>query len=259
VLYFTPDDPNLGRFRNRLQSVAGGEGIPANLHVAATQTPGIGATFADRLAAELNCRKSAGSAGNPAVRLVVIDTLQRVKAPGSGADRYADDVAALAQLRRVCVAHPEVSIIVLHHSRKTDPKRDGDPLELVSGSQGVAGGVDQLLILQVPSDRGPARTLHVIGRDGEDHKLALTMTGQGLVQVDEDPDDPARLMSDASARVYKALRNFPNGATISEVAEVSGLPPTTVGDKLRRLAESGNAIRVERGVYRASEWTGDAR
>lgn len=259
VLYLTPDDPNLGRFRNRLQAVTEGSEQPAHLHVSTAQTPGIGATFADRLTAELERRKSAESAENPPVRLVVIDTLQRVKAAGSGSDRYADDVNAMAQLRRVSVAHPDVAILVLHHSRKVDPKHHGDPLELVSGSQGIAGGVDQLLILQVPSDRGPARALHVIGRDGEDHKLALTMTGNGLVQVDEDPDDPARLMSEATARVYRALREFSNGARVAEIAEIVAAPAKATAEKLGRLAESGHAIRVERGVYRAAEWTGDAR
>jgi hypothetical protein len=261
VLFFSPDDPNEGRFRKRVRMVTGAE-KPRHLHVTFTQNPGFGATFADRLIAELDSRNReavAESAENPAVRLVVIDTLQRVKSRGTGGDRYADDVAALVQLRRVCVAHPDVTILVLHHSRKADPRRDADPLELVSGTQGLAGGVDHVLILQVPSDRGPARTLHVMGRDGEDHKLALTMTGSGLVFVDEDPEDPARLMGAGQGAVYRVLREFPNGAEVKEVAEATGLPPKDVAGRLGRLVDSGHALRLERGVYRAAEWTGDAR
>lgn len=256
VLYLTPDDPNIGRFRSRVRQVNGGT-VPLDLHVSPMQSPGVGATFADRLIGELDTRKVGESDDNPPVRLVVIDTLQRIKAPGVGGDRYADDVSALAQLRRVCVAHPDVSILALHHSRKSDPKRDGDPLELVSGTQGIAGGVDQVLVLQVPSDRGPARTMHVIGRDGQDHSLALTMTEAGLVLVDEDPHDPARLMSEVTARVYRAVREFPSGVAVRELAPMVGLDSKAASDVLRRLIASGQVIRLERGVYRSAEWTGD--
>jgi len=63
-----------------------------------------------------------------------------------------------------------VAILVVHHLRKMSAD---DPLDEISGSTGLTGGVDGILVLKC--DRGAADAyLHVTGRDiEEDQEYAL--------------------------------------------------------------------------------------
>ena len=51
-------------------------------------------------------------------RLVVIDTLAKVRKPAAGANVYAEDYAALELLLPLAAKHG-VAIVVVHHLRKT--------------------------------------------------------------------------------------------------------------------------------------------
>lgn len=93
-------------------------------------------------------------------RLIVIDTLQRVRPPkGFGQTDYEADMAAAEGLVRLCRDHPGLSIICAHHDRKQDA---GDVFDTVSGTLGLQGGVDTIAILK---RAGGGVTLHIKGRD----------------------------------------------------------------------------------------------
>jgi AAA domain len=106
----------------------------------------------------------------PGTRLVVIDTLKKIR-PRVGGKRsvYDLDYEALEPLVSLAAEH-KVTILVVHHLRKLDA---GDPLDTVSGSTGLTGSVDGAMVLK--RDRGKQdATLVVDGRDIEEPaELAL--------------------------------------------------------------------------------------
>jgi hypothetical protein len=91
--------------------------------------------------------------------LIVVDVfaLLRHEAAKPGYD-YADDYKAMRILKQIADKH-EVAVVVLHHERKLAAD---DPLDSVSGTTGLTGSVDTILVLQ----RG--RTGHKLVGRGRD-------------------------------------------------------------------------------------------
>jgi AAA domain len=99
----------------------------------------------------------------PDARLVIIDTLGRFRAQSSGkASAYQEDYEIGAQLKPIADTH-NVAVVLLHHTRKAE---SSDVLDSVSGTQGLSGSVDALLLLR--RERGQMdAALYVTGRDIE--------------------------------------------------------------------------------------------
>jgi hypothetical protein len=175
VLYLALED-NQRRLKSRLLKRLGTDLAPANMELA-TEWARIDQGAADRLNEWL--------IGHPAARLIIIDTLARIRPPSKAKDSlYESDYAIGAALLRLASDH-DVSIVLIHHTRKGGAE---DPLELISGSTGLTGGVDNVMVLQRVRGTDEA-SLFVTGRDIENEaKYALawdsrmaawTVTGEG--------------------------------------------------------------------------------
>lgn len=71
--------------------------------------------------------------------LIVIDTLQKVRKPVSAnVNPYASDYDDINTLKQIA-DHHHLAILLVHHLRKTG---DADPLNMISGTNGIAGGAD---------------------------------------------------------------------------------------------------------------------
>lgn len=106
---------------------------------------------------------------HPGCRLVIIDTLQKVRAPQkNNANMYAEDYQAVAALKGLSEKH-HVAIVAIHHLRKEPAD---DPIDEVSGSTGLTGVADAVMVLK--RKRGAADALLVVtGRDVEEQQLPL--------------------------------------------------------------------------------------
>ena len=106
----------------------------------------------------------------PEPRLVVLDTLAGVR-PIRTTQGYTEDYESLATLHRLANERG-VAIPVLHHTRKMEAE---DPLDTVSGTLGLAGCADTVLVLN-RSSKGT--TLYVRGRDIEEAEHAISFDKQ---------------------------------------------------------------------------------
>lgn len=101
---------------------------------------------------------------------MVVDTLKKVR-PKADVRKglYDADYEALEPLLPLA-AEFDVAVVVMHHTRK---KPGADPLEEVSGSYGLSGGVDGVLVMK--RERGSQDAfLRMTGRDVEEEgELAL--------------------------------------------------------------------------------------
>jgi hypothetical protein len=113
-------------------------------------------------------------------KLIVIDTLAKVRPAQTNSNVYEQDYKALSPLTELANKH-RCCIVVVHHNRKG--KSDADALEQISGSLGLVGAVDGALVIDgVRSDK--QYKLSLIGRDiPSDDELAISRKSNGEWEV----------------------------------------------------------------------------
>jgi RecA-family ATPase len=188
---------------------------------------------------------------------IILDTLGKVKPPKQpGADGYQMDYAIGSRLKEAIDGTPGASLLVVHHTRKQE---SSDFVDAVSGTQGIAGSADYLLVLARKRHSNDA-TLSVTGRDVNEAEYALK-SDEGLWLLDGDnltsAAQTAELRratnnrSDRSVDILKAVSECNSPVTAADVAQKLGLETDTVGRYMRRLADEGHIKRTGRGIYQS--------
>jgi hypothetical protein len=176
----------------------------------------------------------------PAPRLVVIDVLQRIKPPGSMArNAYENDYSTWAPLQQWATQHG-IAVLGLHHTKKGGAD---DPLEALSGSNGLSACADTTLVLD--SDQN-GRTLYVRGRDVEEKETALLFAG-GAWTVLGEASDIRR--SGERNKIIAALEDHGSPMTPSELAAATGEPGNNVRRLLMKMAKAGEVHKVGGSRY----------
>jgi hypothetical protein len=154
VLYLALEDSDR-RLKRRMDTLYSKEAWPASLEFHTTWRP-LGHGGEQDLAEWIEARS------NP--RLVVIDTLARIRGPKGTQDSYSEDYQAMNYLTAITKRYG-VAVLLVHHTRKAEAE---DPLQMVSGTMGLTGGVDGVMVLKRDRLAGGACSLFVTGRDIED-------------------------------------------------------------------------------------------
>ena len=103
--------------------------------------------------------------------LVILDTLGKVLPLAAlGEGPYQRDYRIGGQLKAVCDRRPGMSLLGLHHDRKAS---SDDFVDAVSGTNGIAGAVDTVIVVSRPRNE-PAATLKVTGRDVTEREYLAT-------------------------------------------------------------------------------------
>lgn len=158
VLYLCLED-SFARIQSRLFEIA--DEAPPTLHFA-IMSDAIGHGLENQIE---NFIKE-----HPATGLIVIDTLQKVRKTVSGnVNPYAADYDDINALKQIADKHC-LAIVLVHHLRKTS---DSDPLNMISGTTGIAGGADTNFVLQKDKRTENTATLICTGRDIESRELSL--------------------------------------------------------------------------------------
>ena len=174
-------------------------------------------------------------------RLVILDTLAGVK-PIRTREGYTEDYESLAALHRLA-NEKGVSIIVLHHTRKMEAE---DPVDTVSGTLGLAGCADSVLVLARSSQ---GTTLYVRGRDIEEAEHAVSFEKAGCRwTILGDASEVHR--SNERGRILAALAEAKEALTPQDIVASTGMSPTNVWQMLHRMAVDGDIVKVGRGKYR---------
>jgi hypothetical protein len=187
---------------------------------------------------------------HPRARLVVIDTLQMIRGQRSRNEGiYADDYAAVGGLKALADKFG-VPFLVVHHLRK---ETAGDPLESVSGTSGITGSADTILVLKrEPKDA--FALLYVRGRDVPEAEIAMQFdeaTGRWLRLIGA---DDFRRSKERNA-IIRALLDLGEPMTPAEIAETIGKPrgsTASVRMLLRKMRQAGDVMRQADGRYAAS-------
>ena len=106
---------------------------------------------------------------HPGTNLIIIDTLQKVRANIMDANPYAADYKDIGLLKALADKH-RVAIIVVQHLRK---QFDSDPHAMVTGSTGLLGAADGSYVLKRENVGDRDAKLYIKGRDIEEQILNI--------------------------------------------------------------------------------------
>lgn len=234
-LYLALEDPPR-RLQSRLGVLLGDTPAPRGLTLA-TEWARMHEGGHERLDAWLT--------DHPGARLVVVDVLAKVRnVPSRGASIYATDYAALQPFKELAERH-RVAVVVLHHTNKGRPD---DWLDSVSGTQGLSGAADALMVLTRSRGRADGE-LKLTGRDVDEaeHALSFDLAAGGWRLLGNAREWS---MSPQRQQILNAVRDG-DGLKPKAIAAATGIAYGTVKQLVRRMAAEGQLTTDGRGTYAA--------
>lgn len=178
------------------------------------------------------------SVRNP--RFVIIDVLQRVKPAGNGKQNaYEADYGCFSELQTWATEN-RIAVLALHHTRKGGA---ADPLEALTGSNGLSAVADTTLVL----DRdGNGMTLYVRGRDVEEKETAIRFD-DGIWSVLGEAEDVRR--STERGKILEFLSDADEPERTTAIMAATGMSRSAIDTLLHRMAKAGEVIKADRGLY----------
>ncbi len=235
VLYLALED-DCARIQRRLARMFGVEGTPA-FHFA-TQARSVENGLMQQLEGFIREHDD--------TRLIIIDTLQKVRGDDGEKYSYANDYQIIASLKALTDANP-IAILIVHHTRKQDAE---DKFDTISGTTGLLGAADGAFLLRKEKRTSPEATLDVVGRDQQDLRFKLLFRYESCTfdltetetELWKDPPDP--LLEAVAALVNEDAPLWEGTATELALRIGSALPPNHLSRKLnvnvsRLLSEYG--------------------
>lgn len=158
VLYLALED-DFARLQKRLYRMFGADGNES-LHLS---------THSKQLNSGLDKQIEGFMTEHKDTRLIIIDTLQKVRDIGGEKYSYASDYEVVTKLKRFTDQYP-IALILVHHTRK---QAADDCFDTISGTNGLLGAADGAFLLQKDRRTDNKATLDIAGRDQQDQRLHL--------------------------------------------------------------------------------------
>lgn len=114
---------------------------------------------------------------HPDTKLIIIDTLQKVREVGGDNYSYANDYQIITRLKEFADKHG-ICLLLVHHTRK---QQSDDKFDMISGTNGLLGAADEAFLLQKEKRTSNAATLEISGIDQQDQKLYLSRNPERLI------------------------------------------------------------------------------
>ena len=166
VLYLALED-DYQRLQERMSRMFGVEGTDS-LHFA---------VYAKQLGAGLDEQLEKFIKKHPDTRLIIIDTLQKIREVSTDNYSYANDYEIVGRMKQFADKNG-VCLLLVHHTRK---QQAGDKFEMISGTTGLLGCADGAFLMQKEKRTDLSATLEIVGRDQPDQKLHLKRDAEKLI------------------------------------------------------------------------------
>lgn len=181
---------------------------------------------------------------------ILIDTLAKVKGAGSKkTQQYDIDHDEVSKYQDLAKQYPGCGILLVHHTRKSG---DGDAVDSISGTHGLAGAADFNMIMNGKRNSGMA-TLYVSGRMAAEALIGLAKSEEteGFWEASDEAliEDPTQDDSRAG-KIIEILVEYDRPMTAKEVADILGVQDNnSIGNQLRSLANRKAVRKPSRGMY----------
>jgi len=183
---------------------------------------------------------------HPETRLVVGDTLKRLRPRTSGKrNMYDDDYDAVRPFVPLADRH-DVAIVLIHHlNQQSNPD---DPFDWFSGSAGLVAAAEGILLFRRKRGDGDAY-LTVDGKDIEERAelalkwdpLAASWTVIG--------DAEAHRISETRLGILRVVADADEPMGPTEVADILDQPANTIKQRMYQMSKDGELRVVSRGRY----------
>jgi hypothetical protein len=195
---------------------------------------------------------------NPTIKLLMVDTLARVRESSSkNGNVYLEDYEAIRGIQQMATER-QVAVVIVHHTRKGQLAEEGDPLEQVSGTLGLTGCADAVMVLQ-HRRTSPDGKLFITGRDIEERTLLLKWDSAACSWTslgEEDVEDPKTGLLPGMCKVLELLEDKGVPMTPAGIFEgVTAAPYNvtaayqTVWKWVCRLQKCGRLRKLQHGSY----------
>lgn len=139
---------------------------------------------------------------HPNTRLIIIDTLQKIREVGGDKYCYASDYEIVSRLKQFAEEY-NLCLLLVHHTRKQD---SDDSFDTISGTNGLLGAADGAFIMHKVKRTDNKALLDIVGRDQSDQRLHLMFDRERCIwqlteaetELWKEPIDP----------VLEAIANF---------------------------------------------------
>ena len=183
VLYLALED-DYRRLQKRLYRMFGVD-ASANLHMS-TEAQTLNSGLADQLEGFVR--------DHPDTKMIIIDTLQKVRGGAGDKCSYSTDYQDIARLKML-TDKMGICLIIVHHTRK---QQADDKFDMISGTNGLLGAADGGLLLSKEKRTSSAAILDIAGRDQQDQRLRLVRDHEKLswqlekaeTELYKEPPDP---------------------------------------------------------------------
>lgn len=183
VLYLALED-DYQRIQSRMFMMYGVNDTP-NLHFA---------TAAGKIGNGLDEQLENFVREHPDTKLIIIDTMQKIRELGGEAYSYASDYEIIGRLKQFADKYC-ICVLTVHHTRKQPA---GDSFEMISGTTGLLGCADGSLLMQKKKRTALEATIDVVGRDQQDQILYLKKDPETQIwnlermenELHKEPPDP---------------------------------------------------------------------
>ena len=179
----------------------------------------------------------------PNLKIIVIDTIAKVRAQKRGKDNYQEDYKEFGALQRFALEHNVCIVLIMHTVKGTSYT---DPFDCISGTTGITGAFDGMMVIQ----HEPAGTvLHGTGRDTEDFDLAIKLMPNGAWQLLGNASE--FFLSEERKLIVDALFADGNPLRPHDVAEITGLSHGSVRKMMGKMLQDGLLTR-DKSKYQLS-------
>jgi predicted DNA-binding transcriptional regulator len=186
-------------------------------------------------------------AEHPGIKLIVIDSLSRFRAPATkNTPQFEQDYAVIGNLQNVAKDHPGLCIVVIHHTTKAN---FDDPLDSISGTYGVTAACDAYGVLQ---RKGEQYKLHWGGRlwDQDANDFEIARDGGRWVMVGTWDAETSGL-TPVRKEIYAALQ-AEGTITTRGIARRFDIADSTASEHLHSLMNNGLVSK------KGSQWIASA-
>lgn len=190
---------------------------------------------------------------HPNARAVMVDVLAKVRGDGEGQTMYQADYEAVGALKEIADSYG-VGVIVTHHDRK---KGDDDFVNQVSGTKGITGAADTILLLS-RDRKGTEGTLKVESRDVEACTYNVDFNRefgrwQIMDRADSDEDQGSREPKTSVVDQLQALILTRGESELKDLARMIDTPLATVKRAAVAAEERGELARTHNGLWYVPE------
>lgn len=141
---------------------------------------------------------------HPDTKLVILDTLQKIREVGNEKNSYAKDYEIIGKLKQITDENG-CCFLLVHHTRKQQAE---DKFDMISGTNGLLGSADGAFMLVKEKRTDQTATLDVSGRDQKDQRIYLTRDNERLIwELDHVEAEPWVEPTDAVLEAIAALVN----------------------------------------------------